>query len=236
MKIRLLSGDLKGEEQALQMPAWPHPIAFRDNRSVKDFNNTPHGVPAGGSYTVDCSYDGRLINSLDLNLVVSDDSDYWYFGGAQQFNGTMKTCAPPLPGQDIYQSNVVPLGYVLIVRRVGNVVLNNFGGNGRQSKITLVTGTVSIMANGSEVKGSKMPAGWSIDNETWALIDEGQTFTISYNLSVEWPGIAGNSFYYSENYISCNVYAHLVQKAGAPLQFTAANQKEGIKKVVVSNG
>jgi hypothetical protein len=220
MKIRIATGDLKSEEQSLQMPADTVKYAGRDNNSIRDFNKTPHGVPSGAlEYFVDASYDSRPVNGTDFTLRMSGDA---FAISWVAVTGTCSTLTTPFPGSSNLNP-AVPDGYVFVVKRIsGAIVLQS--ASGQSAPPCQYSGFMTVYTNRSQVPSAiQIPFNWTADQvEQYFICNAGDVITVDFyaepltQLYIAAPANA---------YMTVEIYGNLLVKTGVPSQFEIANRR-----------
>ena len=227
MIIKLLAGDLKLAEELEQLPAETVVYVGQGRGSLVDAINAPHGVPAGNQFSVDVSYDARMINSLDINTTVTSN----YLATIIQ---TLNVFDPPLV--DSGDSNVVPTGYIFVIRSIGNFICQDLslGYGGLLGTDLYAKGQIEIKVDNSTVKTGKFTVGTGYFTETWIIVDENQSITFSLTGGViKQLDILTSGLF--NPYWKIDVYGQLIEKSTAK-QFVISNPKAGAQTISAAKG
>lgn len=225
MKIKLLTGDLKVEEDSLQLPADTIKYAGRDNKSIESFNAAPHGTPIGSTqYRVDASYDSRPVNGIDFNAVfVPLDPNGFPFPGyftvdstnyGTEKQVTLDGIVTPYPGSN-EGTPYTPAGYVFVVKALSAQVTTYSKGSYLYTKAA----SVSVLVNDQPVPaGSNISIDWADDDiPLFFIIDESTKTTIDLRFKM---------YYQPTSTIVCTarvtLYGNLLPKTGTSKQFEIA--------------
>ena len=227
MKIKLLAGDIKLAEELDQLPAQVNAYVGQGRTSLVDAINAPHGVPAGGQYSVDVSYDARMVNNLDINTT---------FTSSGSGSNLLDTCDPPITGGST--PNTVPLGYIFVIRKIGNLLLYAINpSSGFYNYIAGVDlyarGSAEVQINKSSIKTGTFNMQTGSMYDSWIIVDEGQSITMNIGAYVFNQNVINSGLYNA--YWRVDVYGHLIEKNTAS-QFVISNSKEGQQQVSVSKG
>lgn len=214
MKIKLQSGDLKLDEEINQLTGNTKPYAGQGQRSLANAITAPHGVPAAGNFSVDVSYDARMINSLDINTTLSTNGQ-----GVSGYD--LIYCYPYLPGTGTVTT--VPLGYIFVIRKISNLVLSAYDSYTGVGGDFYCSAYLDVRINNSSIKTGYLKAQTGEELDTWIIADEGQTVSVTLNnVSVSYLVNTGT---YNASY-NVDIYGQLIEKTRAS-QLVISNESAG---------